>query len=192
LSNMKIVIGLTGMPGAGKSTVNKIFGDLGYPTIVMGDFVRAEAKKRGLKVTRENLAMLMVQMRQRGGEAALAKCSVPAVKQLDSPLVLVDGIRNTAEVDEFRRHFSDFRLVVINSPPEFRFKRLLRRYRNDDPASWESFVKRDCEELEVGLGGAIEIADKVIENRGPLEEFEIKVKKVLESLLHELPPERKS
>jgi len=180
------------MPGSGKSTLNRVFSELSYPTIVMGDFVRDEAKKHSLKVTRENLAMLMIQMRQKGGEAALAKCTVPAVKKLDSPVVLVDGIRNTAEVEEFRKHFSYFRLIAVNSPSELRFKRLLRRHRNDDPASWESFVKRDREELGVGLGGAIEVADRVIENSGSWEEFEIKVKNILESLLHEISPKRKS
>jgi dephospho-CoA kinase len=182
LSKGKVVIGLTGMPGSGKSTVNQIFSEQGYPTIVMGDFVRREAKKLGLKATRKNLAMLMIHMREKGGPATLAKCTIPEVKKLNSPIVLIDGIRNIVEVEEFRNHFSDFRLIAIHSPSKLRFKRLLKRRRKDDPTSWESFTKRDCEESKVGLSGVIEIADKVIENLGSLKDFEIKVRRLLENL----------
>ena len=41
----KFVIGLTGMPGSGKSLVVKVAKKLGYEAIVMGDIVRKEAEK---------------------------------------------------------------------------------------------------------------------------------------------------
>jgi len=46
-----IVIGVTGMPGAGKDTVRDIVREYGFPVVVMGDEVRAEAARRGLEPT---------------------------------------------------------------------------------------------------------------------------------------------
>ena len=53
--NDKFVVGLTGMPGSGKSLVVKIAQELGYEVIVMGDVVRKEAKKRGIEPNLNNL-----------------------------------------------------------------------------------------------------------------------------------------
>ena len=49
LAERKTVVGITGMPGSGKSTLAEIAESLGFKKLVMGDFVRAEAERRGLK-----------------------------------------------------------------------------------------------------------------------------------------------
>ncbi|UCE58077.1 MAG: AAA family ATPase, partial [Candidatus Bathyarchaeota archaeon] len=51
----KIVVGVTGMPGAGKGVIRKIVRRMGYHVVVMGDEIREEAKRRNLKPTPENL-----------------------------------------------------------------------------------------------------------------------------------------
>ena len=43
----KLVIGLAGMPGSGKSLVVENARALGYAVVVMGDVVRQETIKRG-------------------------------------------------------------------------------------------------------------------------------------------------
>jgi len=39
----KLLIGVAGMPGAGKATVENFVQHLGYPVVVMGDEIRDEA-----------------------------------------------------------------------------------------------------------------------------------------------------
>ena len=182
----KILIGTTGMPGAGKDTVRRVIQKLGFQVIVMGDEVRSEAKRRGLDITPENLGRIMLEMRRVEGPAVIAKRCIQKIKSMDSRFILIDGIRSLHEVEEFRRIFPDFKVLAIHASPETRFKRLLRRGREDDPKSWEDFVKRDMRELSVGLGDVIATADYMLVNEGTKGELEENLMKLLKREVKEL------
>jgi len=182
----KILIGTTGMPGAGKDTVREVIQKLGFQVIVMGDEVRSEAKRRGLDITPENLGKIMLEMRRVEGPAAIAKRCIQKIKSMDSPFILIDGIRSLHEVEEFRRIFPDFKVLAIHASPETRFKRLLRRGREDDPKSWEDFMKRDMRELSVGLGNVIATADYMLVNEGTKGELEENLMRLLKREVKEL------
>jgi dephospho-CoA kinase len=178
---MKKVVGIAGMPGAGKTTFNKIAKRKGFVVVVMGDEVREETKRRGLKPTPENIGKVMLQLRKEEGPAVVAKRCIPKIKRENVKNVLVDGIRSLHEVEEFKRRFPNFILVAIHSSPETRFQRLFRRRRSDDPKGWETFLRRDLRELSVGLGNVIAMADYLIVNEGEKEEFEMRIHEVLEA-----------
>ena len=59
----KIVVGLAGMPGSGKSLVVETARELGYAIVVMGDVIREETIKRGLELTPQNVGKVMLQLR---------------------------------------------------------------------------------------------------------------------------------
>ena len=69
----KLVVCLTGMPGAGKSTIVSKLKEGGYETFSLGDGVRAEAKRLDLEPTGENLGKLMLNLREKNGPGAIAK-----------------------------------------------------------------------------------------------------------------------
>ena len=52
--NKRLIICLTGMPGAGKSTVANSLKEKGFLVITMGDIVREEARQRNLEMTDDN------------------------------------------------------------------------------------------------------------------------------------------
>ena len=56
----KLVVCLTGMPGAGKSTIVSKLKEQGYETFNLGDGVRAEAKRQNLDPTGENLGKMIL------------------------------------------------------------------------------------------------------------------------------------
>jgi dephospho-CoA kinase len=179
----KVVIGIAGMPGSGKAAFNAIARRKGFTIVVMGDEIRDETRRRGLKPTPENIGKVMLQLRQEEGPAVVAKRCVPKIEKAKGNFVLVDGVRSLHEVKEFKRHFPNFVLIAIHSSPETRFQRLFRRKRSDDPKGWEAFLKRDLRELSVGLGNAIAMADYLIINEGTKEEFNMKIHEVLEAAL---------
>jgi len=177
--NDKVVIGLAGMPGAGKSVVVAVAHESGYSVVVMGDVVREEAERRCMKPIPENLGKIMLELRKMEGNSVIAKRCVPKIERAKEHKVIVDGIRSLSEVEEFKKHFPKFSLIAIHSSPETRFKRLYHRQRSDDPKSWEIFRERDMRELSVGLGGAMAMAEYIIVNEEELGLVKEKTREVL-------------
>lgn len=178
----KLVVGLAGMPGAGKSVFVNVARDRNYDIIVMGDEVREEARRRGLEPTLENIGRLMLELRQLEGETVIAQRCLPKIPSGKKEKIVIDGIRSLAEVEEFRKNFKSFVLVAVHSSPETRFKRIYNRRRSDDPKDWEIFRERDLRELSVGLGNAIAMAEHMIVNEESLDTFKKRAKKVLERI----------
>src|ERR1035437_3846985 len=95
----KLVIGLAGMPGSGKSLVVDTARELGYDVVVMGDVVREETLKRGLELTPQNVGKVMLELREEGGNFVIARKCIPKIEEQTSSKVLVDGLRSLFEAD---------------------------------------------------------------------------------------------
>jgi len=175
----KFVVGLAGMPGSGKSVVVAIAKGNRYGIVVMGDVVREEAKRRGILQTPENLGKIMLELRQKEGNNVMAKKCIPKIQNTKENKIIVDGIRSLNEVEEFKKHFPRFTLIAIQASPATRFKRLYRRQRSDDPASWKIFQERDRRESNVGLEQAISAAEHTIINEEEINIVKEKIKEVL-------------
>jgi len=179
MTSDKLVVGLAGMPGAGKSTAVNVAKEGGYKIVVMGDEVREEAEKRRMKPTPKNLGKIMLELRRMEGEAVIAKRCIPKIEKAMEQKVVIDGVRSLSEVEEFKKHFPCFSLIAVHTSPETRFRRLYRRNRSDDPKNWEIFHERDMRELKVGLGNALAMAEHMIVNEGRLEVVKDKIREVL-------------
>ncbi|HVB13079.1 MAG TPA: AAA family ATPase [Nitrososphaerales archaeon] len=181
----RLVVCLTGMPGAGKSTAAEVAERMGFTVFRMGDDVRLEAEKRNIPPTDENLGAIMLQLRQAGGIVAIAiLCKKRIEKDQKSKLVVIDGIRNVNEFLEFKK-LGRAVLVSIHTTPESRFKFLQSRGRSDSPQSFQSFESRDRRELTVGIGEAIALADEVIVNLGSVTELKEKSSHLFKRLKQE-------
>jgi dephospho-CoA kinase len=170
------------MPGSGKTTISEIVKEMGIPVIVMGDVVREEARIRGIEPTPKNLGKLMIELREKMGANVIAKRCVDKIKELNSKIVLVEGVRSLEEVEEFRK-VGDAKIVAVHSSPKTRYERLSRRGRSDDPKSWEEFRERDLRELDVGIGRVISLADEIIINEGTLEDLKENTLKVFRKVI---------
>ena len=177
-----LIIGLAGMPGAGKSAVVTVAKGKGYGIVVMGNVVREEAERRHLESTPENLGKIMLELRQKEGNSAIAKKCIPKIDAAKEQKIIVDGIRSLSEVEEFKKHSPKFTLIAIHSSPETRFGRLYRRQRSDDPKNWEIFHERDVRELSVGLGNAIAMAEYMIVNEEDLSKAKNKAAEILKKV----------
>jgi len=178
----KKLVGVTGMPGAGKSLVVKVAKERNYAVIIMGDEVREEAKKRQVQATAQNLGNIMLELREKEGAAAIAKRCISKIENTKQKMILVEGIRSLDEVEAFKKSFKNFCLIAIHASPKTRFKRLFNRGRSDDPRNWETFVERDIRELDVGIGKAIAIADYMIVNEETIEKAEETIHQTLEEI----------
>jgi dephospho-CoA kinase len=175
----KLVVGLAGMPGSGKSLVVETAMEMGYGLVVMGDVIREETQKRGLELNPKNIGKVMLELRKKGGDSIIADKCIPKIEQQESGKVIVDGVRSLSEVDAFKKFFPNFSLMAVYASPETRFNRLYRRHRSDDPDGWELFHERDMRELSVGLGNAIAMAEYLIINENSKGNTKAAVKKFI-------------
>ena len=175
----KLVVGLTGMPGSGKSLVVETAKEMGYVVVTMGDVIRHETQKRGLELTPQNVGKVMLALREEGGNTVIAQNCVPLIAAQTSRKILVDGLRSLYEVDTFKAHFTNFVVIAVHAAPEARFNRLFNRGRSDDPINREVFHERDMRELGVGLGNAIAMAEQILINDVSPEQFKVQAKAAL-------------
>ncbi len=178
------IIAFVGLPLSGKSTASSVAREMGIPVVVMGDVVREEVKKRGLPLTDENAGKVANELREREGMDAIAKRCIPRIRELDSDVVVVDGIRGIAEVDRFRKTFgNDFILIAIESPAEMRLERARKRGREDDRSikTMEDLKRRDEREISWGMLEAMEKANLVVENVSGIDDFRDKVRAILKN-----------
>jgi len=189
------VIGVTGLPGSGKSVVSRVAKQLGVHVVRMGDVIRDEAKIRG-KTTGE----VAVELRKEFGEFVIADRCVDkiinynhkphntnqkknSVKVVKPTIFMIEGIRSEYEVDIFKRKFKDFKIIAVHSTPKTRFKRLKKRMRPDDSREESEFKLRDKRELDFGIGNVIATADYMVVNEGPLKKIKGIVRSILENEL---------
>lgn len=179
----RVIVCITGMPGAGKSTIAEVGHELGFEVFRMGDDVRMEAVRRNVLPSDENLGSIMLELRNRSGPVAIASlCKERIVRDSISNHITIDGIRNMKEFLEFRS-LGSAKLVAVHASPELRLRFLVRRSRSDSPSTVKSFEERDSRELSVGIGEAIALADEVIPNSGSIVELRERALRLFESLI---------
>ncbi len=176
---MKLIV-TVGMPGSGKDELVGIAQSMGLATLKMGDLVRDETRRRGLPVTNPNVARIASEEREKHGPAVWAQRALP---KLTETRMLVDGCRSDSEITVFRHHFGDLFVLAIFTSPETRHARMTSRGRSDDGAGLEEFYERDRRELKWGIGNAFTLADAMLVNEGPLDQFRRDARAALERAL---------
>ncbi|HEY7367017.1 MAG TPA: AAA family ATPase [Nitrosopumilaceae archaeon] len=159
----KLIVCLTGMPGAGKSTIANGLKSKGYEIINMGDAVREEAKKRNIEPSGQNLGKIMLELREKNGPGAVAELIQNKIKNSSSNVIVIDGIRSNEEIQVLRK-FGTVKLLSIHASTDTRYSFLIERGRSDDPQTRDNFDERDVREIKVGISTPIALADESISN----------------------------
>jgi dephospho-CoA kinase len=187
IKKQKIIVCLTGMPGAGKSTIASSLKEKGFLVITMGDAVREEAKRQNLEPTDCNLGTLMLKLRTELGPGAIAHLILRKMeKDTNRKIVIIDGIRSMPEVD-ILKSVGYVKLLAIHASTNTRFIYTKERARFDSPSSIKDFVVRDKRELTVGISEAIALADETLSNNElTVEELKEKAFEIIQKWIHEI------
>ncbi len=171
------------MPGSGKSKVEEVAKELNFPIFNMGDVIREEVMKRGLKEGAKSYEFVMRDIRAKTGDQIVAKRTIQKLDQIEADIVCIDGVRSLEEVRYFRMFF-EVKILAILSSFKIRLQRLSMRNRPDDPKTSKELEKRDRTELELGLGKVIATADYfIINDSRPQDDFKERIRaKLFESL----------
>lgn len=159
----KLIVCLTGMPGAGKTTIAEALSSKGYDKVTMGDAVRSEATRRKIEPTGANLGKLMIELREKNGPGAVAELIKSDIINSKSNVVIIDGVRSLAEVEVLKK-IATVKVLAIHASGDTRYKFVTRRNRLDVPTDRNDFAKRDSREIGVGMSESIALADETISN----------------------------
>jgi dephospho-CoA kinase len=188
-NNKRLIVCITGMPGAGKSSVASFLKEKGFAVVTMGDVIREEAKRQGLEPTDVNLGKMMLKLRQNLGPGAVGHIVLQKLARDgdSSSKVVIDGIRSIAEV-EVLKNVGHVRLLAIHASQDTRFKRLKERGRADAPSNGNEFAVRDERELSVGVSESIALANEMISNNDltTLEQLKLRAYDIVKEWLEEI------
>ncbi len=185
--NKRLIVCLTGMPGAGKSSVASFLKEKGFEVVTMGDVVREEVKRQGLEPTDTNLGKTMLKLRKDLGPGAVGHIVLQKLaRDGGSNNVVIDGIRSIAEVEVLKK-VGHVRLLAIHASQDTRFKHVKKRGRGDAPSNDNEFAGRDRRELSVGVSEAIALANEMIPNNDlTLEQLKLRAYDIVKEWLEEI------
>jgi dCMP deaminase len=156
-ANEQLVLGLTGSFGSGCSTlVEVLIGNHEFVGFCLSDPINEEWLKshpgRDIKeATREEKQAIGNEMRTRKPHlnktlAFMAYETAKTAGKINSPFLVFDSIRNTAEVEFFRTVFPNFYLVAVDCVEEDRWLRVQEGYGRDHNAFLEDDRRDNNEE----------------------------------------------
>ena len=199
------VFGITGLPGSGKSIISRVAKNEGIHIISMGDVVRKEAER--LNCSSGEAAVKL--RKQYGNNVIADRCvkeiknyprknrtektttkiyktytqkgktNKRRYRKIEQDIFIIEGIRSPHEVNYFKKHFKNFKIIAIHSNPQERLNRIRRRKRSDDTQNFSNFLERDNRELKFGIGNVIATADYMLINEGPIPKFKNTVKAMI-------------
>ncbi|MCI2414827.1 MAG: AAA family ATPase [Candidatus Aramenus sp.] len=167
------------MPGSGKTEFAKMLKEKGFQVISMGDVLRKRYEKEARHG--EKLMDFAKRIREIYGEGVVARLSVEEVPP-SAKLVAFEGVRSLYEVEEFKR-LGEPLIVAIHSPPQLRYSRMMSRMRQDDSKDVQELRRRDLDEIKLGIGGVIAMADYVVLNDSSIEEFKRRSEEIIQRIL---------
>lgn len=175
----KILIGLIGTIGSGKTSISDYLSKKGYKRVVMGDLVREITKKEGLKLNRTNLLLTQKKYRTKFGSDYFIKLAVKRVKNAEKGLI--DGIRTPIDATEAKK--AGAIIVFIDANQRLRFERMKKRARIGFSKTFDEFKKEQKMEFKMlNFKKTLKYADYKLMNNGTKKEFLKKIGQLVKKI----------
>lgn len=188
MSKSQVIVGLVGLPGAGKTTVASYLQNQGFEIITLSDFIKKEVQKARLSPTREVLQRYGNRMRRQYGPQILAQLAIKKIQKDKTKRAVIDGIRNMYEV-RFLQIENNFQFIGVRARPKIRYERVRKKRGAKKVGSYSEFLRHEKREdtlgsREVGLRvkECLQMASFYIDNNKHKEELFAQVDKFLHSI----------
>ncbi len=183
---MQIIIGVTGMLGAGKNTVTDyLVKKLNATHFSVRDFLTEEIKKRGLPVNRDTMTETSRDLSKKLGSTYLIEIMYKKAVESGQNAV-IESIRQVDSVDFLFSHGAH--LVGVDADPKIRYERIVSRRSATDKVSFEKFLEQEKTESagknpwEQNLTGCIARAEIIFQNNGTVEELQVQIDEWLKKI----------
>ena len=179
----KMVLALTGMPGAGKTEAARYLSQLGYPVLRLGTVTDQGLDALHLPHTEDNERRFRQNVRHQHGMAAYAIQIYPQLEKalINHTFVILDGVRSWEEYLFLKRKIRYLSSLAILSTASIRHRRL--SHRNKRKLTLPQARKRDMEELtKLHACPTIVLSDFFIINDGKRTDFYKRLREVVQKL----------
>ena len=189
-----MIFGVTGLYGAGKDVVAQFLVEKNFYHFSLSDFIREEARKRKIPITRDSLIPLGNELRAKYGASVLAQRALAQLK--DGENHVITSIRNSEEANLILES-DEAILINVVAPDRERLRRLIARDRENDPKTLEDLRAKEKQESSDDpnaqqLHKVRKMATVTLRNDGTLEQLQEKVDKLVKDYLYKLQPSRPS
>lgn len=179
---VKLILGLVADISAGKDTVARYLTEkYGFEKHTLSDVIRAEARAKKIKPTRDNLYKLVKKIRAKEGKHALV---ARIIKKFKKQKIVISGIRELEEIKFLKEKFpGKVKILHLTADPKIRFERVKARGRTGDPKTFKEFLEQEKKENEeFNFKALFKKADYKIKNNGTIEELYKKIDKLIKKL----------
>jgi dephospho-CoA kinase len=178
-----IIIGLTGTNGSGKGTIAEFLIKKGFQYHSLSDVIRDELKINNLEPSRENLIKTGNKLRSDFGPAVLAE---KIQNKFSNKLIVIDSIRNPMEINSLKKN-KNFFLIALDADPEIRFKRVMKRGRNENADTLEKFIEIENREKSSDTAAqqidvCMSMADFLVKNNTNINSLQNSIEDILSNI----------
>lgn len=173
-----------GTIGSGKSIItNFLVKNYKFKSIIMGNLVRAEARKRGIIANRENLHNLQAKLRKKNKYYFINKV-IDKINKSKQDRWVIDGLRNPEDAILIKKKFNA-KIIFVDAPPILRWKRIIKRGRSyEKNITFKDFLKKEKKEDKIfNFNITKKYADYKIINDSTKKELYKKIKEIINSIL---------
>ena len=181
-----MIIGITGMLGAGKGTIVDYIESKGFKHYSASGFITEEIERRGMPVNRESMNVVANDIRATHGSAYIIE-SLLKRAEAEGGNVVIEALHSMGEADMMRAHGAI--IVGIDADLRTRYDRIVQRKSVKDNVTFEQFEAIDTKEsasddpTKQNLRKVMSTADYVIHNDGTIEELRQQVDTILAQIL---------
>lgn len=181
-NNKKIILGLVGDLASGKGTFCSFLQEhYQAQTFRFSSILRDVLKRLYQPPHRTNLQNISTVLREYFGQDVLSKVIAEDVKNAQSKIVAIDGIRRPSDI-LYLKELPGFHLIYLTADQKIRWERLVKRNENpgDATKTLKEFTQDEQAEADSLIKELSKQAEFTIVNNGMLEEFYKKIKEAVE------------
>ena len=180
-----MIIGICGKIGSGKDTIaDYLVSKYNFKKIVMSDIIKEEMKKENLEIDRETMQNFSKRMKETYGNSIWAIKTLEYIKNNKIKNVVISGLRDKKELEEFRKN-PEFLLLFVWAPSRLRFERLIKRRSYKDPKTLEEAIEQEKREEKLFdlYNNCREYADYLIANDSTIDNLYLTIDVLLKRIL---------
>ncbi len=177
----KTILALAGEMGSGKGAIAEyLIQKHGAKKFRFSSVFRDILDRLHIEESRENIQSLSTALRSAFGDDILSQTLIGDIGQSTDPLIILDGVRREEDM-KYLRHMEGFVFIFVDADFDTRYTRVVTRGENasDTTKTVAQFLKESEAEAEARIRSLRDIADKIIENNGTMEELQEKIEEIL-------------